>query len=198
MKRFLATAMIAAATLIPVAAQAKPSYLASIGRMSAAADLGAICYADAAGVSTNLRFGADIKRSIGIFSPYIGAKLLYGFTRNSAHGESDIYAAAGGGLRFVPSSLPAFSSAPAILKPLVLGMGIDLGGGATLDTNIANGTAKGVAGFLLEPSLAVEYPLGPVLVSFTPSYRVLFTAATVKSTLNFSLGVRYLLKEAAK
>jgi hypothetical protein len=198
MKRLWAAAMLAVATLIPAAAQAKPGVLGRLGRMSAAADLGAMCYAGAAGISTDLRFDAEIKRSIGIFSPYLGAKLLYGYTGNSAHGESDVYASVGGGLRFVPSSLPAFSSAPAILKPLILGAGLDLGGGATIDTNSATGTTVGVAGFLLEPSLAIEYPLGPVLASFTPSYRLLFTSATVKSTLNLSLGARYLLKEAAK
>lgn len=197
MKRFLAAAMIAAA-LIPAAAQAKPGFFGQLGQMSATADLGAMCYSGAAGISTDLRFNADIKRGIGIFSPYLDARLLYGYTGNSAHGESDIYASAGGGLRFLPSSLPAFSSLPAVLKPLVLGAGLDLGVGATLDANSVNGTTKGVAGFLLEPSLAIEYPLGPVLLSFTPSYRVLFTSATVKSTINLSLGARYLLKEAAK
>jgi hypothetical protein len=197
MKRFLAAAMIAAA-LIPAAAQARPGLLGQLGQMSAGADFGAMCYSGAAGISTDLRFDADIKRSMGIFSPYLGARLLYGFTGNSVHGESDIYASVGGGLRFLPSSLPAFSSAPAILKPLILGAGLDLGSGATLDANSSNGTTKGVAGFLLEPSLAIEYPLGPVLLSFTPSYRVLFTSATVKSTINLSLGVRYLLKGATK
>jgi len=198
MKRFLAAAMIAAAALIPAASQAKPGFLGQLGQMSAMADLGAMCYSGAAGISTDLRFEADIKRSIGVFSPYLGARLLYGFTGNSAHGESDIYASVGGGLRFLPLSLPAFSAAPAILKPLILGAGLDLGGGATLDANSSNSTAKGVAGFLLEPSLAIEYPLGPVLVSFTPSYRALFTSATVKTTINLSLGARYLFKGAVK
>lgn len=198
MKRFLAAAMIAVAALIPAAAQAKPGFLGQLGQMSTAADLGAMCYSGAAGISAGLRFETDIKRSIGVFSPYLGAKLLYGCTSSSAHGESDIYASVGGGLRFLPFSLPAFSAAPAILKPLILGAGLDLGGGATLDKNSSNGTTKGVAGFLLEPSLAIEYPLGPVLLSFTPSYRLLFTSATVKSTFNLNLGARYLLKEAAK
>jgi hypothetical protein len=198
MKRFLAAAMIAAAALLPAAAQAKPGFFGQLGQMSAAADLGAMCYSGAAGISTDLRFEADIKRSIGFFSPYLGAKLLYGFTSDSAHGESDLYVSAGGGLRFIPSSLPAFSAAPAILKPLILGAGLDLGLGATLDKNSAIGATKGAAGFLLELSLAMEYPLGPVLASFTPGYRVLFTSATVKSTLNLSLGARYLLKEAVK
>lgn len=198
MKRFLAAAMIAAAALIPAAAQAELGFFGQLGQMSMAADIGAMCYSGAAGLSADLRFETDIKRSIGFLSPYLDAKLLYGFTGNSVHSESDIYASVGGGLRFLPFSLPASSSAPAILKPLILGAGLDLGGGATLDANSANGTTKGVAGFLLEPSLAIEYPLGPVLVSFTPGYRALFTSATVKSTLNLSLGARYLLKEAAK
>lgn len=196
MKRFLAAAMIAAAALIPAASQAKPGFLGQLGQMSAMADLGAMCYSGAAGISTDLRFETDIKRSIGVFSPYLGARLLYGFTGDSAHGESDIYASVGGGLRFLP--LSAFSAAPAILKPLILGAGLDLGGGATLDANKSNSTTKGLAGFLLEPSLAIEYPLGPVLVSFTPSYRALFTSATVKTTINLSLGARYLLKGATK
>lgn len=85
-----------------------------------------------------------------------------------------------------------------MLQPLVLGAGLELGIGATVDANSVNGVTKSVAGFLLEPFLAIEYPLGPVFVSFTPGYRVLFTSATIKSTLTLSLGARYPLKEAAQ
>lgn len=197
-KRFLVAAMIAAATLIPATVQAEPGFFGQLGQMSAGADLGAVFYSGAAGFSIDLRLDADIGRSVGIFSPYVGARLLYGFTSGSAHSESDVYASARGGLRLVPSSLPVFSSAPAFLKPLILGAGLDLGLGATLDKNSAIGSTKGVAGFLFEPALTIEYPLGPVLVSFTPSYRALLSSATIKSTLNLSLGASYLLKEVAK
>jgi hypothetical protein len=198
MKRLLATALIAAASLIPAAGQALPGFLGYIGQMSAAADLGTILHSDAAGISLDLRFDADLKHSVGFFSPYMGAKLLYGYTSDTSHGESDIYPAIGAGLRLVPCALPGLAALPAILKPLTIGMGLELGVGATIDINSKKNITRSVAGFLFEPSLAFEYPVGPVIACFTPSYRALFTSATVKGTMNLSLGARYLLREAAK
>jgi hypothetical protein len=198
MKRLVAAAILAAASLLTASAQALPGILGHIGQMSAAADLGTILHSDAAGISIDLRFDADLKPSIGIFSPYAGAKLLYGYTSDASHGESDIYPAIGAGLRFAPCALPALATLPAILKPLTLGMGLELGIGATIDKNSASDSTRSVAGFLFEPSLAFEYPVGPIIARFTPSYRALFTSATTKGTMNFSLGAKYLLTEAAK
>jgi hypothetical protein len=190
--------MLAAASLLTVSAQTLPGILGHIGQMSAAADLGTILHSDAAGISIDLRFDADLKPNIGIFSPYAGAKLLYGYTSDAGHGESDIYPAIGAGLRFAPSSIPGLAGLPAILKPLTLGIGLELGVGATIDKNSGSDITRSVAGFLLEPSLALEYPVGPIIARFTPSYRALLTSAATKGTLNLSLGARFPFKEAAK
>lgn len=89
-KRFFAAAIIAVAAFIPAAAQAGSGFLGQFGQMSAAADLGTMLYSGAAGLYADLRFEADLKRNIGFLNPYLGARLLYGFTGNSGHSESDI------------------------------------------------------------------------------------------------------------
>lgn len=161
-----------------------------IGAISIGTNARAAFHADAAGFSAGVGLVADLNRSSGGFAPYVGGNLIYGSVSAFEHDEQDFYATIGGGLSIEP-----FSGAS--LRPLGFRFGVDVGGGYTKD-RYSTGRTAGVGGFLVEPKVGIEYKLGAVALSLTSSYSCIITPATAKRAVMGSLGMRYIVKGAAK
>ncbi len=161
-----------------------------IGALSIGANARASFHADAVGFSAGVGLAADLDRSWGGFTPYVGGNLVYGSVSAFDHDEQDFYATLGGGLGIKP-----FSGAG--LRSLGFKFGVDVGGGYTKDV-YSTGRTAGVGGFLVEPKIGIEYGLGAVALSLSASYSCILTPATSKRTVMGSFGIRYIVKGAAK
>lgn len=161
-----------------------------IGALSIGTNARAAFHADTAGFSAGVGFAADLNRSWGGFAPYVGANLIYGSASAFEHDEQDFYGTIGGGLNIKP-----FSGAG--LRPLGFRFGVDVGGGYTKD-RYSTGRTAGIGGFLVEPKVGIEYKLGAVAFSLSSSYSCIITPVTAKRTVTGSLGMSYIVKEAAK
>ena len=156
-----------------------------MNRWDAGVFWGAAFYGDVVGANGLLETRAYVLQTDFNLDAFAGAGALYQYTSSTVHSMTNIYGYALGGADwfFLKNTIPA-------LETFSLRAQLGIGGGYTMDKN-SDGTTVGKGGFLLYPSLGIDYGFRKIHANLMFGYEVIATGGTVMTAQTISAGLSY-------